>query len=296
MPTQPCTRDNGRRALPRAVDRLCDRLRGAGPRRTDRALANRRRLAALAAEQRAINQSKRADAGFTQARAAVDDYLKNVSEDDTLKETPKLGPLRRRLIESAITFYQQFLKDRRDDPSLRKEIAEVTLKLLKLRRELDGKPYIDEGNHALDLYEKLARDFPEDRAVLAGRLQAIYSAHQLSRAAAEGDRLLAEKPDAPEIHRIAASIGRTLSLRFRQDGDYAGAAKASRRAFEITAEKLGKTPQDVEVVARTLRLDLRFRRPVRQDGQSYGTPAVSRIRSQATARIVRRPPGPAQKH
>lgn len=215
--------------------------------RADRALADRRRLAALSAEYRAKNQSRRADAGFNQARAAVDRYLKNVSEDDTLTGTPKLSPLRRRLIESAAEFYRQFLQDRRDDPSLRKEIAAVTLKLVGLRRELDGKPYVDEGEQALDLYEKLAREFPEDPAVLSGRLAALYSAHKLPRAAAEADRLLAVRPDIPEIHADAAKIHRALSLRFDDEGDFIGAAEAAGRALEITAERLRGMPQDVEV-------------------------------------------------
>ena len=67
----------------------------------------------------ARSEKARADAGFAQARSAVDDYLNKVTEDDTLKETPKLKPLRRKLLESAVTFYQGFLRDHRDDPSLR---------------------------------------------------------------------------------------------------------------------------------------------------------------------------------
>ena len=69
----------------------------------------------------------RADANFAKAMAAVDDYLTKVSETKLL-ENPGMQPLRKDLLTSALRFYQEFLKEREDDPNVRRAVAAANLR------------------------------------------------------------------------------------------------------------------------------------------------------------------------
>ena len=66
----------------------------------------------------ADRQRVRAEAGEAQARAAVHQFFTRVTEDALLK-APGLQALRRDLLRSALRFYEEFLKQRGDDPGLR---------------------------------------------------------------------------------------------------------------------------------------------------------------------------------
>ena len=59
---------------------------------------------------------------FQDARIAVDTYLTKVSEDKLLKEE-RLQPLRKELLTLALGYYEKFILQRADDPSVRKELA-----------------------------------------------------------------------------------------------------------------------------------------------------------------------------
>ena len=80
-------------------------------------------------------QRRHAEANFHRARAAVDGYLTTVSESQLLK-VPGLQPLRGELLESALRFYQDFLKERGDDPMLRAELAATQLRIGRIQTEL----------------------------------------------------------------------------------------------------------------------------------------------------------------
>ncbi len=81
------------------------------------------------------DQRRRAEANFHRARAAVDGYLTTVSESQLLK-VPGLQPLRGELLESALRFYQDFLKERGDDPMLRAELAATQLRIGRIQTDL----------------------------------------------------------------------------------------------------------------------------------------------------------------
>ena len=91
------------------------------------------------------DQRRRAEANFHRARAAVDGYLTAVSESQLLK-VPGLQPLRGELLESALRFYQDFLKERADDPMLRAELAATQARIGRIQAELGA---VDEARRAL---------------------------------------------------------------------------------------------------------------------------------------------------
>ena len=75
----------------------------------------------------------------------MDGYLTTVSESQLLK-VPGLQPLRGELLESALRFYQDFLKERGDDPMLRAELAATQLRIGRIQTELGA---ADEARRAL---------------------------------------------------------------------------------------------------------------------------------------------------
>jgi hypothetical protein len=93
--------------------------------------ANARAEVALAQERlRAEEAEKR----FKQARQAVD-LLIEVSQEE-LAHAPPFHGLQKRLLEAALVYYQDFIKQRRDDPSSQAELIAVEKRLKKIIDDL----------------------------------------------------------------------------------------------------------------------------------------------------------------
>ena len=109
-----------------------------------------------------INRERdRAEESFRQARQAVDDYFTTVSESKLLN-VPGLQPLRKELLEQARKYYQSFLQQRGDDPSVRAEAAASLYRVADITDEIGTKedavaPY----TRALAAYEGLVHDRPD---------------------------------------------------------------------------------------------------------------------------------------
>ncbi len=65
---------------------------------------------------------KKEETSYRQARAVINDMVRRLSEGG-LRDVPGLEPLRKELLESALRYYEKFLKQRGDDPQLREELA-----------------------------------------------------------------------------------------------------------------------------------------------------------------------------
>ncbi|MCI0681757.1 MAG: protein kinase [Gemmataceae bacterium] len=134
----------------------------------ERAKAEQAKKAAEDSKLRAEQALRKAEENFAKARAAVNDYLTAVSEDDRLK-SPGLQGLRIQLLQSALQFYQEFLKERGDDPTLRKELAGVYFKVGEIHRELGHIPAAGQAQaQSRRLYEALAAEDPADPALQYG--------------------------------------------------------------------------------------------------------------------------------
>src|SRR5439155_17170044 len=102
----------------------------------ERAQAEQAKQTADASRAQAVKALQKAEENYARARAAVNDYLTAVGDDPRLKE-PRLSPLRAQLLQSALGFYQEFLKERADDPALRRELAAVYYKVGRIYSELE---------------------------------------------------------------------------------------------------------------------------------------------------------------
>jgi serine/threonine-protein kinase len=113
-------------------------------------------------QQRRLAQANylRAEANFRTARTAVEEYFTKVSESKLLN-VPGLQPLRRDLLESVRKYYEQFLRDRGTDRSVRAEAAEAWYRLGFVEMEV-GTPTLASADfqEAAAMYESLARDHP----------------------------------------------------------------------------------------------------------------------------------------
>src|SRR5262249_12530542 len=91
-------------------------------------LAYRARQAEQIAEQRRAEANR----NFALARRAVEDYLAKVTENKRLTEAD-FHPLRKELLEAALPFYEQFVRQAENDPALRAEQGRAYERLGKVR-------------------------------------------------------------------------------------------------------------------------------------------------------------------
>jgi serine/threonine protein kinase len=137
-------------------------------------LSNRRRIEAEANQAEAERQHARAETNFVKARGAVDELLTKVSESQ-LSSVPGLQPLRRDLLNAALTYYQDFVSQRGDDPALKSGLAAAQLRLGRILYELGEDTKSRAAlEQALALHEAALRDRPGDHALQHGLAQCYF--------------------------------------------------------------------------------------------------------------------------
>ena len=84
---------------------------------------------------------KEAEANFIMAQTAVDDYFTDVSENKLLKEQDVLDNRRLRgtLLRKSQQYYQKFVNQRADDPTLRRQLANAYFRVGAITQEI-GSP------------------------------------------------------------------------------------------------------------------------------------------------------------
>ena len=137
-------------------------------------IAEVRRKAAEESQREAIKQSKVADANFARARKAVDDSFTIVSESKLLN-VPGLRTLRADLLGSSMRFYEEFLRERSDDPSLKNDMVQTRLRVADVLRELGRTKEANEAYEAaITGFEQALRDRPDDLDLKAGLADALH--------------------------------------------------------------------------------------------------------------------------
>lgn len=135
------------------------------------------------------------------ARAAVETMLTRVANEGLLN-VPRMQQVRRELLASARTFYEEFLADSGLTPDLLADTVETTRMLAILDAELGNTETAEqEALHAVELARQLYADdaMPEDgRLQLARTLMTLGSAQQ-----SRGDLVLCQASfrEAMDIHR-----------------------------------------------------------------------------------------------
>ncbi len=137
-------------------------------------IAEVRRTAAEASQLEAIKQSKVAEANFTRARKAVDDSFTIVSESKLLN-VPGLRALRADLLGSSMRFYEEFLRERSDDPTLKNDLLRTRVRVADVLRELGRTTEANEAYEAaIAGFELALRDRPDDLDLKTGLADALH--------------------------------------------------------------------------------------------------------------------------
>jgi eukaryotic-like serine/threonine-protein kinase len=201
-----------------------------------------------AAAQDAQRERLRAEANLLKAKEAVDRLFTEVAE--RLTGEPQMEQIRRRLLEDALEFYQEFLKQKSTDPMMRCEAARAYLRVGSILNGF-GQPQRGEENQrqAISLLEKLVADFPaetkyrEDLALCFETLHyTLASSHQphreeeyievTRRAVAEYEKLSADHSTVSKYrHQLASAytdLGNALSWAHPQEAE-----KEFKKAFAV---------------------------------------------------------------
>jgi serine/threonine protein kinase/Flp pilus assembly protein TadD len=224
-----------------------------------RGVAETARSQAEASAREADAQRRQSEANFGRARRAVDDFFTKVSETQLLF-TPGLQPLRLELVESTLKFYEEFLKERADDPALRSELLATRLRVGKIFADLGRAAQARAAfQAALDGYEPASRDRPDDLELKAGLADAahwvaVYEANAETRregfkrvVAIEEELLKARSGDARFKKALARSYN-SLALTQPQKSPVESFQRL-QRSIELRLELADASPDDPDLRA-----------------------------------------------
>jgi serine/threonine protein kinase/Tfp pilus assembly protein PilF len=216
----------------------------------------REQTRAEAQRQRAEAQRQRAEANYRKARDAVDQMLAEVGHK-WLANVPQMEPVRRKLLERALAFYEGFLEERGTDPALRQETGRAYRRVGDIRVLL-GEHALAEGAYgaALEVLGGLVADrpaVPEYRHELAqshnnlanllqetGRLEAGAEAVRQSLALLE--KLAAECPAEPTYRQDLATAHNNLGDLLQQTGRPEAGEEAVRQALALREKLAAEFP------------------------------------------------------
>ncbi|OHB85407.1 MAG: hypothetical protein A2V98_12700, partial [Planctomycetes bacterium RBG_16_64_12] len=201
------------------------------------------------ARQEAEAAREQSEESFRQARAAVDNFFTRVSED-TLLNQPGMQRLRQELLSEALEYYQKFLTQRGDDPTIRDELAATHFREGCITEDIDSpRSALASYRRACRVQQELVAERPDDRQRLQalgntlnaigralhrqGKLDEAREAHR--QAIKIRERLAQETPHESQFKRTLANSYMNVGLVERDLGQ----RDESRRHFE-TAQALRK--------------------------------------------------------
>jgi serine/threonine protein kinase/tetratricopeptide (TPR) repeat protein len=203
-------------------------------------------------------QHARAEATSAKLRAVINDYFTQVSESELL-QVPGMQPLRAKLLASALKFYEDFAKERTDDPELTAELAATFARIGFLHADITSPVEARKAyEQAIIRYETLLKSNPANADDLQDKLAAIWQglgdiefgnkraqAHQsYLRCVVIREALVKAHPKNTEYLRDLARGYNGLGLTgINQEAQF----QAYRRSIEIRLELLKIIPDDPRV-------------------------------------------------
>jgi tetratricopeptide (TPR) repeat protein len=118
------------------------------------------------ARQEAEKQRDLALKYFARAQDAVRQMLTEVSEnDDLLKNEPRFELVRKKLLEKALGYYQEFLQEKSNDPALRLATAIAYRDVGAMHGQLGSKEEAEKAHRAsVDIVKRLCAEYPREAA------------------------------------------------------------------------------------------------------------------------------------
>jgi tetratricopeptide (TPR) repeat protein/ribosomal protein S27E len=209
---------------------------------------------------RASRAQQRAEANLAEARGAVDNLFTRVSEN-TLLDQPGMQPLRRELLQQARNYYEKFLSENSNDPTLRDELALAHFRVGLITEQIDSpSKAILSYERALAMQKELVRSHPDDPErlkslgdTLNNIARAMHKQQRKDRAqesysaAIDVRRRLVElAPQQREYQRTLANSYMNRGL-LEMDSNTAQARQSLDKAQAIRKELLAHGDRDVKV-------------------------------------------------
>jgi eukaryotic-like serine/threonine-protein kinase len=181
--------------------------------------AERQQALAESSYKQAERQRALAESSYKQARRAVDELFVHIGDDVTLNQ-PEFQPLRAELLQSALRYYQEFIKTWKDEPAKQAEIAASYRQVADLSQQIGALPEAASAyQKAVELQRKLVQDGDSKRSgdlannwMMLGRSQQSAGQHDDAARSYEEAlsiyRELAEKE--PKVARYQSGIAVTL--------------------------------------------------------------------------------------
>jgi eukaryotic-like serine/threonine-protein kinase len=223
-------------------------------------LVSRQRDEKTAALEQAVKEKERADQNLTRAREAVKAYLLKTSENPLL-QSGDFQSLRKELLETAIPFYEEFVRQDQQNPDLEFERGRAYDDLGFLRQGI-GESERAEADllTAQGIYRRLAERFPEKsvyRLRLAeglnsrggvldqlGRREAAEEEYRQALALADQ---LPSGPDAADSLESQARIRGNLGLLLKETGRLDEAEQMLRQAVATREKLLEQKPDSLSL-------------------------------------------------
>jgi serine/threonine protein kinase len=203
---------------------------------------------------RAEERKREAETNLKGALKAADQMLTRVSEVKLLN-VPQMEPVRRDLLQDALSFYQAFLKEKGDNPAIRSEVALAHRRMGKVQWLLGQQKEAEESyGQAVALGEQLLAESPDDPAFLDN----LASTHQefgvlywqterwsqaekvLQRGVTLREQLERRDPAYPENRRQLAGLHANLVALYRNTGRLDEAEAAFRTGNAILEDLLSR--------------------------------------------------------
>ena len=125
-------------------------------------VARRARTDAIAQRDRARDAELEAVSQRNRARRAVDEMYTEVAQK-WLSQQPRLEPLQREFLLKALAFYQEFARDRGNDPEARAASARAELRAGDIQKKLGEHGSAHHAyRRAVELFKELAAEHPND--------------------------------------------------------------------------------------------------------------------------------------
>ena len=215
---------------------------------------------ALQERKQAEGQKQLAESNFKKALKAVDQMLTRVGEAQLLN-VPQMEPVRRDLLQDALRFYQEFLRERNDSPLVRSEAASAYKRMGSILVLLGNR---DEGEEAyrqaVVLLEQLLAQSPGD-PVLGNKLAGVHidlgllyhttqrwpkAEASLQRAVSILDKLANEHPSLLMNRVDLAKSHLSLVLIYRQMGNLNQGEQEFRKSMSLLDSLLASDPTNLE--------------------------------------------------
>jgi tetratricopeptide (TPR) repeat protein len=192
---------------------------------------------------RAEAEAEHAQESFEIAKNAVDDYLNKVTEDPELKSSD-FNALRKRLLESAVPFYQRLIGQTPGDAGQEAARGRAYGRLGTLRQQIgETAGAMTDLEQMRSIFVKLAADFP---AVPEYRSQLAASHFGLGNVLFS----LSRDDEAGSAYRDALAIQKKLAAEYLTVPEYRENLAKTHNASGILLGRLGKL-DDAEVALRT---------------------------------------------